>query len=93
MQICSGTMSHFLASDDFPNGHKLESLLILLRRDVLHRMQAIARDDRPQARHVLENDIQILDHLTRCIELAEDSSRTLTKAFGPSVPGKPRIGN
>ncbi|MEZ5825997.1 MAG: hypothetical protein R3C97_15055 [Geminicoccaceae bacterium] len=85
-------MSHFLATEEYPKGHRLESLLLLLRRDLVHRMQSIATDDRPEARHVLENDIQILDHLTRCIELAEDSSLVLKKAFGPSIPGHPRIG-
>ena len=86
-------MSHFLVTDEHPNGHKLETLLELLRRDLIHRMQAIADDSRPEARHVLDNDIRIVDHLTRCIELAQDSTRTLKKSFGPSHQGSHRIGS
>ena len=51
-------------------------------------MARIASDRRPEAKHVLDNDIQILDHLSRCIDLAEDSSKTLLKAFGPTKAGQ-----
>ena len=85
-------MSHFLCTKEYPDGHKLEDLLLVLRNDLILRMSRIASDRRPEAKHVLYNDIQILDHLSRSIELAEESSKTLLKAFGPTKAGQPRIG-
>ncbi|MBT3332654.1 MAG: histidine kinase, partial [Rhodospirillaceae bacterium] len=41
---------------------------------------------------VLANNVQIMSMLTECIDLAEENTTVLTKAFGPSQPGKPRIG-
>jgi hypothetical protein len=88
-------MTHFLRSDKNPNGHKLEELLMHLRADLLHRCDVIAADTRPEALHVMANNMKILSHVTEAINLALDSTRMLDKAFGPSQAahgGPPRIG-
>jgi hypothetical protein len=66
-------MTHFLVTDENPDGYRLE-------------------DDRPEARHVLENNIKILGILAECISLAEDSTTVLDKSFGKHKDGEPRIG-
>lgn len=88
-------MTHFLRSEKNPNGHKLEDLLMLLRADMLHRCDAIASDTRPEALHVMANNVKILGHLSDAITLALDSTRVLDRSFGPSQAaqgGPPRIG-
>ena len=88
-------MTHFLRSDKKPEGHKLEDLLMQLRADILHRCEAIASDTRPEALHVMSNNMKILAHLSESITLALDSTRVLDKSFGPSQAaqgGPPRIG-
>ncbi len=88
-------MTRYLVSDENPTGLKLEDVLIAIRRDILNRCTKIADDHRTEAHMVLANNMQILNLLTQAIELAEDSTRTLDKAFGPSMAaqgGEPRIG-
>lgn len=85
-------MTHFLATDENPDGHRLESILAILRADVIKRADMITADDRPEARRVLENNIRILGLLTECINLAEDSTAVLKKSFGQSGRDGPRIG-
>lgn len=88
-------MTHFLRSDKKPDGHKLEDLLVQLRADILHRCDVISGDTRPEALHVLANNVKILGHLTEAINAAMDSTRVLDRAFGPSQAaqgGPPRIG-
>jgi hypothetical protein len=85
-------MTHFLPTAEDPDGHRLEDLLNALRRDLVVRMGKIVDDERPEARHVLSNDVRILTLLSECIDLAEDSSRVLARSFGPSRPGHHRIG-
>lgn len=85
-------MSHFLATDADPDGYRLETILAIIRDDVVRRAEKVVEDRRPEARHVIENDFRILALLAECIALAEDSTRTLDRAFGPAVPGEPRIG-
>jgi hypothetical protein len=88
-------MTRFLVSDENPTGYRLEDILTVLRADVLKRCTKIALDERPEAQHVIHNNMDVLVHLTRAIELAKDSTRTLDKAFGPSKAaegGAPRIG-
>jgi DNA gyrase/topoisomerase IV subunit A len=87
-------MTHFLVSDEHPEGHKLEDILSAIRADVIKRADKIALDPRAEAQHVLNNNMRVLQLLTEAIELARDSSRTLDKAFGPHVKGgPPRIGS
>ena len=88
-------MTHFLRSEKKPDGHKLEDLLMQLRADILHRCEVIATDTRPEALHVLSNNVKILGHLSHAIDAALDSTRVLDRSFGPSQAaqgGPPRIG-
>ena len=88
-------MTRFLQSEDNPGGFRLEEILTILRADVLKRSVKIADDERPEALHVMANNMKILQHLTEAAELALDSTRTLDRAFGPSTAadgGPPRIG-
>lgn len=86
-------MTHFLATKDNPDGYRLEILLDLLRADLTDRMTKISRDPRPEARKVFTNDVQILDCLTTALARAEENSKLLHQAFGPSQNGQPRIGD
>ena len=85
-------MTHFLVTEDNPDGHKLEDVLMLIRKDVLTRALKIADDRRPEALHVIRNSTEILNLISQAIALAEDSTRVLDKAFGPVKGGPPRIG-
>lgn len=88
-------MTRFLKSDTNPGGRKLEEILMELRSDVLLRCTKIADDHRPEALKVLANNMKVLEHLTAAIELAQDSTNVLDRAFGPSEAsdgGAPRIG-
>jgi hypothetical protein len=88
-------MTRFLVSEDNPAGRKLEDILLELRADVIKRAAKITDDHRPEALHVMANNVKVLEHLTAAIELAQDSSQLLDRAFGPSESdkgGPPRIG-
>lgn len=88
-------MTHFLRSEKKPDGHKLEDLLMQLRGDMIHRCDVIAADTRPEALHVMANNMKILGLLSEAITLSLDSTRVLDRAFGPSQAaqgGPPRIG-
>jgi hypothetical protein len=88
-------MTRFLVSEDNPAGRKLEDILLELRADVITRAAKITDDHRPEALHVMANNVKVLEHLTAAIELAQDSTRKLDRAFGPSEAdkgGPPRIG-
>ena len=85
-------MTHFLATDENPDGYKLEHILTCLRQDVIKRVGKIAQDGRLEANQVLKNNIRILSLLTECIEIANSSTELLDKSFGPSKMAEPRIG-
>lgn len=86
-------MTHFLVTEENPSGHRLEDILILIRKDILTRALKIADDRRPEATHVMKNNMRILDILSEAIGLAEDSTRVLNKSFGSAAKGgPPRIG-
>jgi hypothetical protein len=85
-------MTQFLVTEDNPTGYKLEEIFAVIRKDMVLRMTKIVDDDRQPAREVLENNIRILNLLTECIHIAEDSSKILMKNFGPHQDGEPRIG-
>lgn len=84
-------MTHFLSTDDNPDGYKLEDILSIVRQDILQRAGKIAGDKRPEARQVLANNMHILQKLTECIELAENSTQILDRTFGQRGD-EPRIG-
>jgi hypothetical protein len=86
-------MTRFLVSDENPSGYKLEELLILIRADVLKRLDRISLDERPEALHVFANNVAVLEHLSKAMELARENTKVLDKAFGhKGVGGPPRIG-
>jgi hypothetical protein len=88
-------MTRFLRSEKHPEGYKLEELLMHLRADMIHRCETIAQDHRPEALHVMNNNLKIMRFLSEAIDLAFDSTKVLDKAFGPSQAahgGPPRIG-
>lgn len=88
-------MTRFLASEEHPEGCRLEDILQLIRREMLIRCTKIADDQRPEARQVLKNNLKILNQLSEAIVLAEESTHILDRAFGPSAAttgGPPRIG-
>ncbi len=88
-------MTRFLISKENPEGYKLEDILRAIRKDILTRCTKIMEDRRAEAIHVLDKNMKILNLLSDTIHLAEDSTDTLDKAFGPSAAaegGPPRIG-
>ena len=88
-------MTKFLVSEENATGYRLEDILLTIRADILKRCEKVVDDHRPEALHVMHNNMKILGMLTECINLATDSSNVLTKAFGPSrsgAGGQPRIG-
>jgi len=85
-------MTHFLVTEDKPDGYRLEDILMLIRKDMLTRALKIADDRRPEAVHVMQNNMRILNLISEAIALAEDSSRVLDKAFGHVKGAPPRIG-
>jgi hypothetical protein len=85
-------MTHFLVTSENPKGHKLEDILAMIRKDILTRTLNIADDPRTEARQVMQNNMKILGLISEAIALAENSTQILAKAFGPSKPGKSRIG-
>ncbi len=87
-------MTKLLVSPNNPDGWKLEDILDEIQNDIVRRTARIVDDNRPEARAVLHNNIEIMQLLTSCSEKAHDSTRVLN-TLGPSVStrgGVPRIG-
>lgn len=86
-------MTRFLSTLDDPEGWKLEEILRQIQNDIVRRSNKIIDDTRPEARAVLQNNIEILRWLSKCIDKAENSTRILN-SIGPSqgAEGEPRIG-
>lgn len=86
-------MTRFLSTLDDPEGWKLEEILRQIQNDIVRRSNKIIDDTRPEARAVLQNNIEILRWLSQCIDKAENSTRILN-SIGPSqgAEGEPRIG-
>ena len=88
-------MTRFLKSEANPEGFKLEDILLAIRKDMLSRCLLVADDHRPEALHVMDNNMKILGLLSEAARLATDSTHVLDRAFGPSHAaegGPPRIG-
>ena len=85
-------MTHYLATNENPDGYKLEDILSLIRQDIIKRVGKIAQDSKPEAHQVLKNNIKILGLITECIEMANSSTELLNRSFGPSNLAEPRIG-
>lgn len=84
-------MTHFLITEENPNGSKLEDLLKQIRSDIVIRCGKVIDDQNTIAEKVITNNIKILALITEAIHLAENSTQALDKAFGPSGEN-PRIG-
>ena len=84
-------MTHFLVTEENPNGSKLEDVLKMVRSDIVRRQVKIIDDERLVAQKVIKNNMHILNMLTDCIALAEESTKILDQAYGKSG-GSPRIG-
>ena len=82
----------FLVTEENPEGWKIEDILMVIQNDMFRRTQKIVGDNRPEAREVLNNNIEILGMLSKCIERATESTQVLDKSFGPHKEGQPRIG-
>jgi hypothetical protein len=80
-------MTHFLSTDENPDGYKLEDILSIIRQDIIVRAGKISGDKRTEARQVLANNMHILVKITECIELAENSTQILDRSFGEMSPG------
>jgi hypothetical protein len=88
-------MTKFLVSEENKDGYRLEDILMDVRKDMIYRCEKVVDDHRPDALHVLDNNMKILGLLSEAIKLATDSTETLNRAFGPSMSGnggEPRIG-
>jgi hypothetical protein len=71
-------MTKILVSEANPKGHTTETVLGIIRADIVSRLQKYAGDPRKEARLVLDNNIRILQLLGEAIALAEVNTRTLT---------------
>jgi len=71
-------MTKLLVSEQNPKGSTTEALLEMVRSDIVMRLQKYVGDPRKEARHVLDNNIRILQLLGEAITLAEDNTRTLS---------------
>jgi len=82
----------FLVTEENPEGWKIEDILMVIQNDMFSRTQKIVGDSRDEARAVLNNNIEILGMLSKCIDKAKESTQILNRSFGPHKEGKPRIG-
>ena len=72
------TTAH-LVSQDNPEGKRSEELLAEIRAEILTRMANYASDPRPEAKAVMENNLEIAQLLTEAIHLAEANTNTLAE--------------
>jgi len=86
-------MTHFLVTDENPEGYRLEDIIKIIRKDIFLRSTKIMEDERPEAQTVMDNNVKILSLLSEAITIAEASTTILQKSFGPSRDGAPRIGS
>lgn len=81
-------MTKLLVSDDNPGGAKLEDVLRVVRNDIITRCQlSVAVHDRDTEK-VVANNMRILNLLTECIEMAEQSTQVLIQAYGVEQAAK-----
>jgi len=68
-----------LVSQDNPDGKRTEDLLSEIRAEILVRMATYGDDPRPEAKAVMENNLEIAQLLTEAIHLAEVNTNTLAE--------------
>lgn len=72
-------MTQHLVSPENPEGKRTEEILAEIRAEILQRMATYASDPRPEAKAVMENNLEIAQLLTEAIHLAEANTNTLTE--------------
>src|SRR3546814_2778001 len=72
-------MPNYLVSPDNPDGKRTEEILLEIRAEILVRMASYAADPRPEARTVMENNLEIAQLLTEAIHLAEANTNKLAE--------------
>jgi len=72
------TFKH-LVSHDNPDGQRTEEILAEIRAEILVRMANYGDDPRPEAKAVMENNLEIAQLLTEAIHLAEVNTNTLAE--------------
>lgn len=70
-------MPKHLVSPQNPDGQRTEEILSEIRAEILVRMANYASDPRPEARAVMENNLEIAQLLTEAIHLAEANTNKL----------------
>lgn len=78
-------MNPYLVTDTIPKAHRLDDILIVLREDLVRRSVALADNHLPEAKHVMGNNMKVLELLTKAIELTQDSNKLLNRSFGPPL--------
>ncbi|MBM3557646.1 MAG: histidine kinase [Alphaproteobacteria bacterium] len=71
-------MTKLLVSESNPEGYTTESVLSVIRADIVKRMGRYAGDPRKEARQILDNNVRILGLLGEAIGLAETNTRILS---------------
>jgi len=71
-------MTKLLVSETNPKGYTTETVLGLIRADIVTRLQKFSGDPRKEAHQVFDNNVRILQLLGEAIILAEANTRTLT---------------
>jgi hypothetical protein len=72
-------MAKYLVSPENPDGKRTEEILAAIRAEILVRMANYASDPRPEARTVMENNLEIAQLLTEAIHLAEANTNKLAE--------------
>ena len=74
-------MTNYLVSPENPDGKRTEDILSDIRAEILVRLSAYASDPRPEAKTVLENNLDIAQLLTEAIHLAEANTAKLSEVI------------
>src|SRR3546814_18127349 len=78
-------MPNYLVSPDNPDGKRTEEILLEIRAEILVRMASYAADPRPEARTVMENNLEIAQLLTEAIHLDRSEERRVGKEWVSTV--------
>ena len=62
-------MTHFLVTDDNPEGSKLEDIFRMIRADIVRRQVKIIDDESAVAQKVIKNNVLILNMLSNMIRM------------------------
>jgi len=86
-------MTRYFSTPENPSGGRLEDILSELQNEIVRRSNKLLADNRPEARAVLHNNIDILGWLGKCVKAAQDSTRIVNSIGPPHGPDEPpRIG-